>query len=104
MGLPYPQVRDCYTSTSDGLTRCFAVDGEFFYFAPLSARRLFRIPTSFLKIQPSAVNPNAIILANQAVQDLGDTGSHLNGLESDDQGFIYLTAPGTFSFVLLGSA
>ncbi|OJT01736.1 hypothetical protein TRAPUB_7792 [Trametes pubescens] len=68
-------------------------DGEFFYFAPLSARRLFRIPTSFLKIQPSAVNPNAIILANQAVQDLGDTGSHLNGLESDDQGFIYLTAP-----------
>ncbi|KAI0635246.1 major royal jelly protein-domain-containing protein [Trametes polyzona] len=68
-------------------------DGEFFYFAPLSARRLFRIPTSFLKVQPSATNPNAIILANQAVQDLGDVGSHLNGLESDDQGFIYLTAP-----------
>lgn len=62
----------------------------------MSARRLFRIPTSFLKIQPSAINPNAIILANQAVQDLGDVGSHLNGLESDDQGFIYLTAPGAF--------
>ncbi|KAI0659225.1 major royal jelly protein-domain-containing protein [Cubamyces menziesii] len=68
-------------------------DGAFFYFAPLSARRLFRIPTSFLKVQPSATNPNAILLANQAVQDLGDVGSHLNGLESDDQGFIYLTAP-----------
>ncbi|KAI0372030.1 hypothetical protein BV20DRAFT_964722 [Pilatotrama ljubarskyi] len=68
-------------------------DGEFFYYAPLSARRLFRIPTSFLKIQPSATNPNAIILANQAVQDLGDVGSHLTGLETDDRGFIYLPAP-----------
>lgn len=72
-------------------------DGELFYYAPLAGRRLFRIPTSFLKIQPSAANPNAIILANQAVQDLGDTGSHLIGLESDDQGFIYLSAPGTSS-------
>lgn len=72
-------------------------DGELFYYAPLAGRRLFRIPTSFLKIQPSAVNPNAIILANQAVQDLGDTGSHLIGLESDDQGFIYLSAPGALS-------
>ncbi|KAI0330309.1 hypothetical protein GY45DRAFT_761613 [Cubamyces sp. BRFM 1775] len=70
-----------------------SADGAYLYFAPQSGRHLFRIPTSFLQSQPSATNANAIILANQAVQHLGDVGSHLDGLETDDQGYIYLTAP-----------
>ncbi|KAL1943936.1 hypothetical protein VTO73DRAFT_3754 [Trametes versicolor] len=68
-------------------------DGEFLYYTPLAGRRLFRVPTSFLKVQPSSTNPSAIVLANQAVQDLGETGSHADGLETDDRGFIYLGAP-----------
>ena len=76
-------------------------DGASLYFAPQSGRHLFRVPTSFLQSQPSATNPNAIILANQAVQQLGDVGSHLDGLETDDQGYIYLTAPGAFLIVLV---
>ncbi|KAI9063554.1 hypothetical protein FKP32DRAFT_678467 [Trametes sanguinea] len=45
------------------------------------------------KVQPSSTTPNAILLANQAVQDMGDIGSHTDGLETDDEGSIYLTAP-----------
>ncbi|KAI0635247.1 major royal jelly protein-domain-containing protein [Trametes polyzona] len=75
----------------DGIA--LSADGEFLYYTPLAGRHLFRVPTSVLKVRPSATNPNAIILANQAVQDLGETGSHADGLETDDQGFIYLGAP-----------
>ncbi|KAI0674393.1 major royal jelly protein-domain-containing protein [Trametes maxima] len=72
-----------------------SADGEYLYYTPLAGRRLFRVPTSVLKEQPSSTNPNVVIVANQAVQDLGDMGSHADGLETDDQGFIYLGAPGT---------
>ncbi|KAI0360599.1 hypothetical protein OH77DRAFT_701392 [Trametes cingulata] len=75
----------------DGIA--LSADGEFLYYTPLAGRRLWRVPTSLLKVQPSSTQPNAILLANLAVQDMGDTGSHADGLESDDRGFIYLTAP-----------
>ena len=52
------------------------------------------MPTSVLKVQPSSTNPDATVLAQRAVQNMGDTGSHANGLETDDQGFIYVSAPG----------
>ncbi|KAJ3012090.1 hypothetical protein NUW54_g1975 [Trametes sanguinea] len=68
-------------------------DGEYLYYTPLAGRRLWRIPTSVLQVQPSSTNPNAILLANQAVQNMGDIGSHTDGLETDNEGFIYLTAP-----------
>ncbi|TFK90328.1 hypothetical protein K466DRAFT_644489 [Polyporus arcularius HHB13444] len=68
-------------------------DGEFLYYAPLAGRQLWRVPTSVLKVQPSSTNPGAAVLAQQAVQSMGDTGSHADGLETDDQGFIYLSAP-----------
>ncbi|KAI0372031.1 hypothetical protein BV20DRAFT_964724 [Pilatotrama ljubarskyi] len=77
--------------TADGIA--LSPDGEFLYFTPLAGRRLFRIPTSVLKVQPSSTNPNAVLLANLAVQNMGDIGSHADGLESDNQGFVYLTAP-----------
>ena len=69
-------------------------DGEFLYITPLAARRLWRVPTAALKVRPSSANPNAFVLAQQMVQEIGEMGSHANGLESDDQGFIYLSAPG----------
>ncbi|KAI0646379.1 major royal jelly protein-domain-containing protein [Trametes meyenii] len=75
----------------DGIA--LSADGEYLYYTPLAGRRLYRVPTSVLKEQPSSTNPNAVIVANQAVQDLGDMGSHADGLETDDQGFIYLGAP-----------
>ncbi|KAI0777755.1 major royal jelly protein-domain-containing protein [Trametes elegans] len=75
----------------DGIA--LSADGEFLYYTPLAGRRLWRVPTSVLKVQPSSANPNAAIVANQAVQDVGETGSHADGLETDDQGFIYLGAP-----------
>ena len=94
MPLPCPQVNHVRLSL-EFLSHELGTDGASLYFAPQSGRQLFRIPTSFLQSQPSSVNPNAIILANQAVQQLGDVGSHLDGLETDDKGYIYLTAPGT---------
>ena len=70
-------------------------DGEFLYMTPLAGRRLWRVPTSVLKVRPSSADPGAFVRAQQAVQLLGELGSHANGLETDDQGFIYLSAPGT---------
>ncbi|KAI0635249.1 hypothetical protein C8Q77DRAFT_1156563 [Trametes polyzona] len=79
----------------------FAVDGIASRPASMTrldtCRHLFRVPVSVSKVQPSATNPNAIILANQAAQDMGETGNHADAPETDNQGFIYLGAPGSGS-------
>lgn len=72
-------------------------DGAYLYVAPLASRHLWRVPTSFLKVQPSSDNPYAILLAKQAVESLGEMPSHADGLETDSMGYIYSGAPGVFS-------
>ncbi|OCH93332.1 hypothetical protein OBBRIDRAFT_327300 [Obba rivulosa] len=79
------------TFAADGIA--LSADGEFLYVSPITSRQLWRVPTSVLKVQPSPANPNAIILANQAVQNLGQKGSNSDGLETDSNGFIYLGSP-----------
>ncbi|GBE87647.1 major royal jelly protein-domain-containing protein [Sparassis latifolia] len=71
----------------DGIA--LAADGEHLYISPLSDRHLWRIPTSFLKVQPSSKNPYAGLLARQAVQLATETGSNADGLETDASGYIY---------------
>ncbi|KAH9922544.1 major royal jelly protein-domain-containing protein [Amylocystis lapponica] len=68
-------------------------DGEYLYFAPLSSRQFWRIPTALLRVEPSSENPYALMLAKQAVEHLGELGSHANGMEADTDGFIYMCAP-----------
>lgn len=70
-----------------------SVDGIYIYFTPLSSRRFYRITTASLLVEPSAAHPSAADNALQAVQFLGDLGSHADGLESDSTGAIYATAP-----------
>ena len=72
----------------------FSTDGELLYISPITSRRLYRVPTSFLKVQPGPLNPNAALLAQQAVQDLGEKGGLSDGMETDTQGFIYFGSPG----------
>ncbi|EMD31899.1 hypothetical protein CERSUDRAFT_119203 [Gelatoporia subvermispora B] len=79
------------TFAADGIA--LSADGEFLYVSPITSRQLWRVPTSVIKVQPSSANPNAIILANQAVQNLGQKGGNSDGLETDSNGFIYLGAP-----------
>ncbi|KZT10478.1 uncharacterized protein LAESUDRAFT_755975 [Laetiporus sulphureus 93-53] len=73
---------------ADGIA--LGADGEYLYVTPLAKRRLFRIPTSYLKQQPSSDNPYAFIQARQAVEDLGGFGGHADGLETDSTGYIYV--------------
>jgi sugar lactone lactonase YvrE len=61
-------------------------DGKHLYYCPLSSRRLYRVATDVLldeKAGPEEVN--------KAVEFLGDRGFASDGLESDDQGRLYLT-------------
>lgn len=69
-------------------------DGTYLYYSPISSRNLFRIPTSFLKNKPGP--PNNIygnILAQRAVQNLGQKGGHADGLETNSAGYIYQGSP-----------
>ncbi|KAI0937572.1 hypothetical protein AcV5_000378 [Taiwanofungus camphoratus] len=76
---------------ADGIA--LSPDGAYLYVAPLASRHLWRVPTSFLKVQPSSDNPYAILLAKQAVESLGEMPSHADGLETDSMGYIYSGAP-----------
>lgn len=65
---------------SDGIA--MSHDGKHLYYCPLSSRHLYRVPTDALAGDSDA---------GPAVEDLGDRGFASDGLESDDQGRIYLT-------------
>ncbi|KZT07183.1 uncharacterized protein LAESUDRAFT_758604 [Laetiporus sulphureus 93-53] len=76
---------------ADGIA--LSPDGAYLYYAPLASRQLWRVPTSYLKVQPSAENPYAALLAKQAVENLGESGSNADGMETDSSGYIYAGAP-----------
>jgi len=76
---------------ADGIA--LSAGGDWLYICPISSRRLYRVPTDVLKSQPSSTNTQALILASRAVQDLGEKGSHSDGLETDSNDYIYNTAP-----------
>lgn len=73
-----------------------APDGEYLYFAPLASRQFWRIPTSYLKVAPGPDAPHAYMLAKQAVEHLGESGSNADGMETDSSGYIYVGAPGAY--------
>ncbi|KAI0938768.1 hypothetical protein AcV5_000377 [Taiwanofungus camphoratus] len=73
---------------ADGIA--LSADGEYLYVTPLASRHLWRVPTSYLKVQPSAENPYAFLLAKQAVESLGEYVGHADGLETDSSGYIYV--------------
>ncbi|KAL6299415.1 major royal jelly protein-domain-containing protein [Sparassis latifolia] len=75
----------------DGIA--LSADGEYLYVSPLADRHFWRVPTTYLKVQPSSENPYAALLARQAVQEMGEAGSHADGLETDAAGYIYSGAP-----------
>ncbi|KZT18681.1 hypothetical protein NEOLEDRAFT_1079500 [Neolentinus lepideus HHB14362 ss-1] len=79
------------TTGSDGIA--LSADGAYLYFSPLSSRRLYRVPTSYLLVEPGPVNPNAANAAIAATEFLGLMGgSHADGLETDASGVIYVGA------------
>ncbi|MBX9584630.1 MAG: hypothetical protein K2X87_30375 [Gemmataceae bacterium] len=61
-------------------------DGKTLYYCPLAGRHLYAVPTDVLA-DPNTPDEKAAA----AVQDLGDRGFASDGLESDDQGRLYLT-------------
>ncbi|KDQ63710.1 hypothetical protein JAAARDRAFT_189254 [Jaapia argillacea MUCL 33604] len=80
------------TTGADGIA--LSADGEWLYFTPLSSRRVYRVPTSALLVEPSPSNPFAADQAIALTQFLGSGGgSHSDGLETDSSGMIYLGAP-----------
>lgn len=86
--------RSVFDACIDKSVLTISKDGELLYVSPISSRRLYRVPTSFLKVQPGPLNPNAALLARQAVLDLGEKGTLSDGMETDASGLIYLGAPG----------
>ena len=68
-------------------------DGKFLYFSPLASRRLYRVSTSLLLVQPGPATPNAVNVALAGTQFLGELSSHADGLETDADGLIYVSAP-----------
>ncbi len=60
--------------------------GEYLYYCPLCSRHLYRVKTSALRDEKASDEDVA-----KAVDDLGDRGFASDGLESDDQGRVYLT-------------
>ncbi|KAH9831160.1 major royal jelly protein-domain-containing protein, partial [Rhodofomes roseus] len=73
---------------ADGIA--LSADGEYVYVTPLTSRYLYRVPTSYLKQQPSGNNPYAALLAKEAVQVVAQSGGHADGLETDASGYIYI--------------
>jgi len=69
---------------SDGIA--ISQDGKYLYYCPLSSRRLYRVSTDLLWDEKASDEAVA-----KAVEFLGDRGFASDGLESDDQGRIYLT-------------
>ncbi|KDQ58913.1 hypothetical protein JAAARDRAFT_127607 [Jaapia argillacea MUCL 33604] len=95
-GEPFQPVRSGLmghlTTGADGIA--LSADGEYLFFTPLSSRRLYRVPTSFLLVQPSIANPNAANDAIAMTQFHGQSGgSHADGMETDSSGLIYIGAP-----------
>ncbi|KZT18567.1 hypothetical protein NEOLEDRAFT_1079839 [Neolentinus lepideus HHB14362 ss-1] len=79
------------TTGADGLA--LSADGAYIYFSPLSSRRLYRVPTSYLLVEPGPASPSAANAAIAAVEFLGTMGSHADGMETDASGVIYIGAP-----------
>jgi len=76
---------------ADGIA--LSADGAYLYFAPLASRQFWRVATSYLKQEPGPNNPYAYLMAKQAVEHLGESGSNADGLETDSSGYIYGGAP-----------
>ncbi|ETW82753.1 hypothetical protein HETIRDRAFT_450516 [Heterobasidion irregulare TC 32-1] len=88
---PTPGIFSRFTTGSDGIA--LSNDGKFLYFSPLASRRLYRVPTSLLLVQPGPATPNAVNAAIAGTQFLGELSSHADGLETDADGLIYVSAP-----------
>ncbi|NHC14592.1 gluconolaconase [Motilibacter sp. E257] len=73
------------TMGADGIA--ISADGSRLYYCPLASRRWYSVPTDLL-VDESA--DDADVAA--AVVDEGDKGTGSDGLETDDQGRVYLTA------------
>jgi len=75
---------------SDGIA--LSPDGTSLYITSLSSRKLWRVPTALLKVQPDAQHPYAFLLAYQSVELVSEMGSHADGMETDASGYIYMGA------------
>lgn len=72
------------TIGSDGIA--LSQDGQWLYYCPLSSRRLHRVPTGVLLDETLSD-----ALAGGAVEDVGERDFASDGLEHDNQGWLYLT-------------
>jgi sugar lactone lactonase YvrE len=72
------------TFGSDGIA--ISHDGKFITYCPLCSRHLYRVRTDVLVDEKAGAAEES-----QAVEDLGDRGFASDGLESDDQGRVYLS-------------
>jgi sugar lactone lactonase YvrE len=70
-------------------------DGDYIYYGPLASRRWYKIATALLRVPSSGAGstPTAATDARSGVQYLGRNPSHLDGIESDANGNVYLSAP-----------
>ncbi|EJU02269.1 MRJP-domain-containing protein [Dacryopinax primogenitus] len=87
----YPGTTLHFTTGVDGIA--LSADGEWFYFSPLASRRFYRIATELLRVQPGPLNPTAQDAAVAGVQYLGQHASHADGMETSNDGTIYMGAP-----------
>ncbi|KAL1716404.1 major royal jelly protein-domain-containing protein [Schizophyllum commune] len=74
----------------DGFT--LSADGEYIYFASISSRDFYRVPTAPLLVNPLH-DSTATVKAANSVQYLGELGGAADGLESDSTGKVYVTSP-----------
>jgi sugar lactone lactonase YvrE len=81
-------------------------DGEYLYYGPLSSRRWYRIQTKALRVPTigQGLVSTAGIDAKCETAAMGWLPSHLDGIESDASGNIYLSAPETNSIYVYNPA
>ena len=81
-----PGERKPFLTGSDGIA--VSADGDRFFYAPLSGRRLYSVDAGVL-----ADHRRSEAEVEATVMDLGDKGTSCDGLETDDQDRLYITSP-----------
>jgi sugar lactone lactonase YvrE len=71
---------------SDGIA--VSADGERVFYTPLCSQRLYSVDAATL-----ADRSKSEAEVEATIQDLGDKGTGADGLETDDQGRLYITSP-----------
>ncbi|KZT53116.1 hypothetical protein CALCODRAFT_557712 [Calocera cornea HHB12733] len=87
----YPGTYSHFTTGADG--NALSADGDYLYYTPLASRRFYRIATALLRVQPGPNNPTAQNAAVAGVEYLGQHASHADGMETSDDGTIWIGAP-----------